>query len=113
MSQKSKEIRDATKLKASHAHTQSKPVQDLREACLPEYRATWEAGRACGFHAGFDVGIEAAQVRKMASLLLHIGSDLDPVPGKWVLVIEEALKDYDDLVGKDASGNTGNDQSGE
>lgn len=45
---------EAERLKESTTHALSKFVLEVKANMMPEYIPTWEAGRACGFHAGYE-----------------------------------------------------------
>lgn len=44
----------AQRFKASVDHANCDEVKRIKREGLPEYAPTWEAGRACGFHAGYE-----------------------------------------------------------
>ena len=50
---------EALKLTASHDHAACGPIIKAKDAMDPKLVSTWEAGRACGFHAGWDEGFRA------------------------------------------------------
>jgi hypothetical protein len=110
MTPKEKQERQARLIDASYNHHHSPPIQELLEKCLPEYRATWEAGRACGFHAGHQAALKSVEVFGMQALLHHWIQRYkdqpvpDPVPGDrpdLVKLTEKYIRDYFLLMGED------------
>ena len=49
---------EALVLKGSFEHTKTPAIIALVDGTQPSYRSTWEAGRACGFHAGYAQALE-------------------------------------------------------
>lgn len=54
-----KEQIETMKRTASHDHSKCPPVKAVKDAIDPALLATWEAGRSCGFHAGWDEGFRS------------------------------------------------------
>lgn len=52
---------EAEILAASHEHSKIGPGYPLRD----EIKYTWEAGRACGFHAGWDACLKGNEVKEL------------------------------------------------
>lgn len=104
--QKSKEQRDVILLKVSHKHSQEPHIKSMNAKCLPEYLPTWEAGRACGFHAGYQAALESSYVKKMAAILLTIGADISGHRESFAFEIEGILADYAMIVGKESHEDT-------
>jgi hypothetical protein len=62
-------------MKLSYEHTQSPAILTAKEKCLPELVHTWEAGRACGFHAGIRANDE--RLRPLIESLINIACTQD------------------------------------
>ncbi len=54
-----KEHIEVLKRTQSHDHSKCDPVKAIKDKMDPALLATWEAGRACGFHAGWDEGFRS------------------------------------------------------
>jgi len=65
-----KEEQSAVDLIASYAH--STKLKSQSNSILPELYPTWEAGRACGFHAG--LAVEREKTQKLLAVLNRIAS---------------------------------------
>lgn len=53
-------------LRLSHQHTQESHIVEMKSWAVPhEIKMAWEAGRACGFHAGLRAGFEQAMEIKV------------------------------------------------
>jgi len=72
--QKDKETRASAFLKASHLHSQSKEVLDVKNHADTKYVPQWEAGRACGFHAGFQAALVSQEVQALVGFLKNLSA---------------------------------------